>query len=220
MTVSASALAFLALTEVAQAARAVQADSHPYPLIRGGGLFLLFVGLGFLLGWMFQRRWIPFAIGGGITGFIASGLSALLPSLGAPSFAQIAGLVGSFVLEMGLIYLAISRFQRQPASAKELPEVQAPVEELQKVQAPVERTLVERRLVLGILLVVGLHFLVMGIAHGPLMTTLGIASTANALIGQYVVKKVPLRVLGVVDALLKLGFGAWMLLAYPALTFT
>lgn len=39
--------------------------SHPYPLIRGGGLLLVFVGLGFLLGWIFPSRWIPLATQGG-----------------------------------------------------------------------------------------------------------------------------------------------------------
>jgi hypothetical protein len=35
-----------------------------------------------------------------------------------------------------------------------------------------------------------------------------------------VAEGVPVRALGVLDALLKLGFGAWMLLAYPAVAFT
>ncbi|MFI5801703.1 DUF6609 family protein [Streptomyces sp. NPDC051561] len=190
---------------------------HPYPLIRGGGLFLLCVGLGFLLGWIFQSRWIPFAIGGGVAGFIASGLSALLPSLGSPSFVQIAGLVGSFVLEMGLIYLVISRYQKQQGLE---PEKQQGLEpEKQSTQQDLKQQPDERTLILTILFVVGLHFLTMGLAHGPLMTILGLATSANALIGLYVAKSLPVRALGVTDALLKLGFGAWMLLAYPAVTF-
>ncbi|MFJ2738644.1 DUF6609 family protein [Streptomyces sp. NPDC087440] len=169
---------------------------HPYPLIRGGGLFLLCVGLGFLLGWIVQSRWVPFAIGGGVAGFVASGLSALLPSLGSTSFVQIAGLVGSFVLEMGLIYLVVSRYQKQPEAERD-----------------------DRQLILRILFVVGLHFLTMGLAHGPLMTLLGALTSLNALIGLYVTRRAPVRVLGAGDAVLKLGFGAWMLLAYPAVTF-
>ncbi|CAM5456723.1 hypothetical protein GCM10010329_33240 [Streptomyces spiroverticillatus] len=175
---------------------AAEAVLHPYPLIRGGGLFLLCVGLGFLLGWIFQSRWIPFAIGGGVAGFVASGLSALLPSLGPTSFVQIAGLVGSFVLEMGLIYLVISSYQKQPEAERD-----------------------DRQLILRILFVVGLHFLTMGLAHGPLMTLLGALTSVNALIGLYVARRAPVRALGVSDAVLKLGFGAWMLLAYPAVTF-
>ncbi|WP_433543991.1 DUF6609 family protein (plasmid) [Streptomyces sp. CA-294286] len=218
-----NASTFLALTDV----------SHPYPLIRGGGLFLLFVGLGFLLGWIYQRRWIPLVIGGGVAGFAASGLSALLPSLGTPSFAQIAGLVASFVLEMGLIYLVISHFQRQQAEPPHESPHKQPFQRQQAQSTPQRHQYQqdlqpgssspsdsdERTLILRILLVVGLHFLVMGIAHGPLMTVLGLASTANALVGLYVAKWAPLRALGVTDAVLKLGFGTWMLVGYPAVTF-
>ncbi|MFF0739605.1 DUF6609 family protein [Streptomyces sp. NPDC004111] len=193
MTASALHTSLASLTPLVSLAEAAPGPPHPYPLIRGGGLFLLCVGLGFLLGWIFQRRWVPFAIGGGVAGFVASGLSALLPSLGSPSFVQIAGLAGSFVLEMGLIYLVVTRYQKQQQD--------------------------ERTLILSILFVVGLHFLLMGLAHGPLMTLLGVATSANALIGLYAAKRVPVRALGVTDALLKLGFGAWMLLAYPAVTF-
>ncbi|CAM3446131.1 DUF6609 family protein [Stackebrandtia soli] len=166
------------------------ADAHPFPLIRGGGLFLMCVGAGFLLGWLLPRWWVPLAIGGGAAGIIASGLSALLPSLGTPSWIHIAALAGSIVLEMGLIYLVVSRYKDAD----------------------------ERTMILAILFVVGLHFITMGAAHGPLIAILGVVTAANAAIGWYA-KAVPLRVLGIVDALLKLGFGAVMLLAYPALTY-
>ncbi|MFE3453257.1 DUF6609 family protein [Nonomuraea sp. NPDC059194] len=165
---------------------------HPYPLIRGGGLFLLFLGLGFLLSWIFRKNWLPFMIGGFATGLTASGLSALLPSLGSPSFVHIAGLVGAIVLEMGLIYLVVSRYKDAD----------------------------ERTLILAIFVVVGLHFLPMGLAHGPLIVLLGVATTINAFVGLRVARGVPMQVFGVVDALLKIGFGAVMLFAYPALTFT
>ncbi|MEU7897357.1 DUF6609 family protein [Nonomuraea sp. NPDC049152] len=171
---------------------ALALTAHPYPLIRGGGLFLLFLGLGFLLSWLFRKNWLPFVIGGFATGLTASGLSALLPSLGSPSFAHIAGLAGAIVLEMGLIYLVISRY----------------------------RDAGERTLILAILVVVGLHFLPMGLAHGPLIFLLGIVATINAFIGLKVARDVPMQVFGVVDALLKIGFGAVMLFVYPALTFT
>ncbi|WP_157244901.1 DUF6609 family protein [Nonomuraea typhae] len=165
--------------------------AHPYPLIRGGGLFLLFLGLGFLLSWIFRTRWLVFVIGGFATGLTASGLSALLPSLGSPSFAHIAGLAGAIVLEMGLIYLTVTRFKDAG----------------------------ERTLILAILFVVGVHFLPMGLAHGPLIVVLGLLLMANAVAGLKLTR-VPMQVFGILDALLKMGFGAVMLLAYPALTFT
>ncbi|TDE27836.1 hypothetical protein E1295_42885 [Nonomuraea mesophila] len=163
---------------------------HPYPLIRGGGLFLVGVGAGFLLSWIFRTYWLQFLIGGFAAGFVGSGLSALLPSLGSPSFAHIAGLVGSFVLEAGLIYLAITRTKGAG----------------------------DRTVLLWILFVVGVHFVPMGLAHGPLITILGLLTMANAAAGLRL-RSAPLPVFGVIDALLKLGFGAVMLFAYPALTF-
>lgn len=172
-----------ALTEVA-------AD-HPYPLIRGGGLFLTCVGAGFLLALLVPKWWMQFAIGGGVAGFIASGLSALLPSLGTPSAVQICALVGSFVLEMALIYLVITRYK----------------------DAGVDK------LVPAIFFVVGLHFITMGLAHGPLILTLGVLTSLNAAIAFRTSGTVPWRVHGFVDAFLKLGFGLWMVLGYPPYTY-
>ena len=163
---------------------------HPYPLIRGGGLFLMCVGAGFLLCWIFPKHWIPFAIGGGVAGFIASGLSALLPKIGTIAPVHIIALVGSMVLEMGLIYLAITRYKDAGT----------------------------RKLLMAILFVVGLHFIPMGLAHGPLILTLGVLCCLNAFVG-FQASRVDWRVFGVLDALLKLGFGLWMFLAYPAFTY-
>jgi hypothetical protein len=161
--------------------------AHPFPLIRGGGLFLIFVGLGFLLGCCFPRRSIPLAIGGFVAGFVASGLSALLPPLGTPSVVQVGALVAAIILEMGLIYLVVTRL----------------------------RGAGERTLSLGILLVVGVHFVIMGLAHGPLMALLGVATISNAAMGLWIFPKLPVRTLGIMDSLLKIGFGLWMLLLYP-----
>ncbi|MCG5219707.1 DUF6609 family protein [Streptosporangium soli] len=165
---------------------------HPYPLIRGGGLFLIFVGLGFLLGWLIPKIWMPLAIGGFVTGLVASGLSALLPSLGPPSLMHIAALVIAIIAEMGLIYLVLTKYREAD----------------------------ERTLILNILLVVGLHFIIMGLAHGPLIAILGVLVTLNAWIGLRFLPKVPLRALGMADGVLKIAFGLWMLLLYPALTYT
>jgi uncharacterized protein DUF6609 len=165
---------------------------HPYPLIRGGGLFLICVGACFLLSWVFRKHWLPFVIAGFVTGFVASGLSALLPSLGSVTALHIVGLAGAIVLEMGLIYLVLSRFKDAE----------------------------QERLILLILLVVGAHFVPMGLAHGPLITVLGLATMVNAAVGLRFAGSVPTRVVGITDAALKLGVGLVMLLAYPALTFT
>jgi hypothetical protein len=166
------------------------AADHPYPLIRGGGLFLICVGTGFLLSWLLPRYWAACAIAGGVAGFIASGLSALLPSLGTPSAVQISALVGSFLLEAGLIYLAVTRYKDAG----------------------------DRKLLMAILFVVGLHFITMGLAHGPLIATLGVLTVINAAIGFHA-KAISWKAFGIIDALLKLGFGLVMFLAYPAITY-
>jgi hypothetical protein len=170
---------------------AVQAaTAHPYPLIRGGGLFLMCVGAGFLLCWIFPKHWIPFAIGGGIAGFIASGLSALLPKIGTIHPIHIIALVGSMVLEMGLLYLAITKYKDAG----------------------------QRKLLMAILFVVGVHFIPMGLAHGPLIAILGVLCCLNAAIG-FRANNVAWQAFGVLDALLKLGFGFWMFAFYPAFTY-
>ncbi len=163
---------------------------HPYPLIRGGGLFLICVGTGFLLCWLMPKYWAQCAIAGGVAGFIASGLSALLPSLGTPTAVQISALIGSFLLEAGLIYLAVTRYKDAG----------------------------DRKLIMAILFVVGLHFITMGLAHGPLIAILGVLTTINAAIG-FNAQNISWKAFGIIDALLKLGFGLVMFLAYPALTY-
>lgn len=165
-------------------------EAHPFPLIRGGGLFLMGIGAGFLLGWIFPRAWVPFAIGGAVAGIVGSGLSALLPRLGPYQWPQVAALIGAIVIEMGLIYLVVSRYQDAG----------------------------QRTLLFAILFVVGVHFVIMGAAHGPLILVLGVLTMLNAGLA-LLVPGIPLRLGGFVDAALKLGFGAWMFFYYPAFTF-
>lgn len=161
---------------------------HPFPLIRGGGLFLCCVGLGLLLGWRSPRLWVPLAVAGFVAGGVASALSpALPPRLGAPSALQIGALVGAIVFEVAAIAYVVRRFQDD-----------------------------ERTQILSVLLVVGAHFVIMGLSHGPLMALLGAASVANAWAGLRLLPHVALERFGVFDALLKIGFGLWMLLFFPA----
>ncbi|GAA0970713.1 hypothetical protein GCM10009555_020080 [Acrocarpospora macrocephala] len=163
--------------------------THPYPLIRGGGIFLICVGLGFFLGLFFPRRWIPLAAGGFIVGFTGSGLSALLPSLGTPSILNIAALVVAVAFEAAVIVYLVKKIGDSD----------------------------ERRLTLSIMLVVGLHFVIMGLAHGPLIAALGILTAINATIGLFT--KTPIKPFFLSDSLLKIAFGVWMLAFYPAYTF-
>jgi hypothetical protein len=115
----------------------------------------------------------------------------LQPSLGLPMWVQIAALVIAIVVEMFLIWYVVTRYSAGG----------------------------ERALILSILLVVGLHFIIMGLAHGPLMTFLGIITVINALIGLRIAKSVSTTVLGIIDSILKITFGLWMLVLYPTFTF-
>ncbi|GAA0424941.1 hypothetical protein Acor_36810 [Acrocarpospora corrugata] len=164
---------------------------HPFPLIRGGGIFLICVGLGFFLGLFFPRKWIPLAAGGFIVGFTGSGLSALLPSLGTPSLLSIGALVAAVVFEVAVIVYLVRRLGDGD----------------------------ERRLTLSIMLVVGLHFAIMGPAHGPLIAALGVLTAVNAAIGLWAAPKAPITPFFLVDSVMKIAFGVWMLAFYPAYTF-
>lgn len=162
--------------------------AHPFPLIRGGGLFLISVGLGFLIGWMIPRYWVPLAVGGFVTGGILSSFGSLLaPPLGVPTVTQIAALIGAIIFEIVLIIYVNKRFSDD-----------------------------ERKLILSILIVVGLHFLIMGISYGPLMAVLGILTVGNAWIGLRYLPQLSLRTFGIVDSLLKIAFGIWMVALFPS----
>ncbi|GIH28755.1 hypothetical protein Aph01nite_70650 [Acrocarpospora phusangensis] len=169
----------------------IAALTHPYPLIRGGGIFLICVGLGFFLGLFFPRRWIPLAAGGFIAGFTCSGLSALLPSLGSPSFLNIAALVVAVLFEVAAIVYLVRKFGDSD----------------------------ERRLTLSIMLVVGLHFVIMGWAHGPLIAALGVLTAINAAVGLFALPNAPIKAFYLPDSVLKIAFGVWMLVFYPAYAF-
>ena len=73
----------------------------------------------------------------------------------------------------------------------------------------------ERTRDLGTLLVVGLHFLPMGIAFGPWIVALGLAASGLAAIGLLAAPAVPLRLLWGSDGVLKLAAGALMLVLEP-----
>jgi hypothetical protein len=60
------------------------------------------------------------------------------------------------------------------------------------------------------LVIVGAHFLPMWLAFGPRFFVLGLLCIGNAAIG-LLVATVPYDVTGVVDGVMKVGFGIWSL---------
>jgi hypothetical protein len=163
----------------------LSAWAHAFPLVRGGGLFILIIGAGVMLGGIFvRRRLLVLGIGAAAaSAAIALFAAQLAAPLGMPSRIQVGFLVGSIVLEAVLIRIVVAKFKKSG----------------------------ERALLLAILFVVGLHFLPMAGAFGPLCALLGLVLCANAAIGIWWNTALPLNRLWLSDGLIKTAFGALML---------
>jgi hypothetical protein len=155
-------------------------------MVRAGGLFILIMGAGVVLGGVFPRRRRAFLIAGGAVATIAIVVFAgtLTAPLGAPTRLQIWFLFGAILAEAVLVRVAVARYQSRG----------------------------ERSLLLAILFVVGLHFLPMAVAFGPLCAALGVAAGANAAVGLWLRPSLPLDRLWLIDGWIKIAFGALMLL--------
>jgi hypothetical protein len=169
----------------------VALPAHPFPLIRAGGLFLAIVGIAILLGALLpRRRWLLLAAGAALAAVVVS--VAALPlsrPLGVPTRAQVATLFFAVLVEVVAIAWVRSRLRTHP----------------------------ERSVVLAVLLVVGLHFLPMGVAFGPLIAVLGVLAAANAGVGLLLFRTTPLALLWVLDGLLKSVTGVFMFALAPRL---
>lgn len=160
---------------------------HPFPLIRGGGLFLICVGLGFLLGWLIPRWWIAFAGAGFALGIVASIYGAQLPpDLGSPTQLQVLAFYIAIAVEIVLIIAVNLRYKPD-----------------------------ERKQILGVLFVVGLHFVIMGVTFGPIIALLGVLVMLNAGLGWRALTHVPIKRIGIIDSVLKIAFGVFMFVFYP-----
>ena len=158
---------------------------HPYPMMRGAGLFVLLVGLGITVGGLLGKKYV-------VPMLIAGGLLAILSQIiqvkdvnnfgGAPTRAQFYALYIGITLEAMLIGLVVY-FIRDRGS---------------------------RRFWLWILLVVGIHFMVLAYAQGPPLLLLAILSIVNAIVGLRMPNVSYLK-FWVIDGVLKLAIGAWML---------
>ncbi len=165
--------------------------AHPFPLIRGGGLFLLLVGLSIVVGAVAPRRlWASFTAGVMIASAVVALTAVRLTApLGRPTAFQIESLMVAVFIEVMAIGWLGSRL----------------------------RAATERQRTLSILLVVGAHFFVMAPAFGPLVVLLGLASVVNALAGLRATAT-PWVAFWVVDGLLKAGVGGTMFWYAPRAT--
>lgn len=168
-----------------EAAPASLADA--FPLIRGGGVFLITVGAAMIFGASAMRlRYLALGAGA-LIGSVATALAAapLAAPHGAPDGFQLASLAAAVVLEVLAIVLL----------------------------GPVVARRGEPFKTAAILGIVGVHFLIMAPAFGPPIVALGVLSAANALLGA-TFPRYQLPAIWLLDGTLKLVAGAAMFCAH------
>ena len=158
---------------------------YAYPLIRSGGLFLIVIGVMIMAGALLPRfRNILVAVGLALASLVtALAAPSLARPLGVPSWQQLLVLVGSVLLEIVLIQVVVRYVYPRG----------------------------ERTIILSVLLVVGLHFLPMAVAFGPLIAILGILTILNASAGMWFRPNMNLSLIWFFDGLLKVAGGIIMM---------
>jgi hypothetical protein len=157
-------------------------------MVRAGGMFIAIMGAGVLLGAIIPNRRRSFLIVGAVAATVAIILAAarLSAPLGTPTRLQFMFLAGSIGAEAVLIRIAVAIYRRAN----------------------------ERTLLLAILFAVGLHFLPMAGAFGPLCAALGVTLCACAGTGLWLNSAIPLNRLWASDGMIKITFGAIMFFAF------
>jgi hypothetical protein len=161
--------------------------AHIYPLMRGGAVLFILVGLGIVIGGIGGRRWmLPSLIVGAILAVATmAGLSitkVIFAGLGSPPIMHWIIMGVAFGVEIILVNYVVFTIKDRNS----------------------------RQFWLWMLIVVGAHFLIFTFSHGPLAGLLGVICIINALIG-FRLKNINYRVFWVIDGFLKIGMGAWML---------
>lgn len=161
--------------------------AHTFPMIRAGGVFIFIMGAGVVLGALVPSRRRSLLIIGAVLATIAIVLSAarLSAPFGAPTSLQFWFLLSSILAEAIFVRIAVA-LCRQAS---------------------------ERSLLLAILVAVGLHFLPMAVAFGPLCAALGVTLCVCAGIGLWLRPGIALNRLWATDGFIKMAFGAIMFLA-------
>jgi hypothetical protein len=156
------------------------------PMTRAGGLFIAIIGLGVALGGAFPRGRKVLLVVGAVFATVA--LIVVGPHIQAenPSRQQVWFLFGSIALEVVLVRGAFALYKTDG----------------------------ERKLMLAILFAVGIHFVPMAGAFGPLCVALAIVCMGNAAIGLYLSRSSPLNALWTADGIVKILFGATMMLLH------
>jgi len=156
-------------------------------MVRAGGVFIFIMGAGVVLGALLprRRRWL-LVFGAAVATIAMVVLAARLSApFGRPSTLQLWFLFGSIGAEAILVRAAVALYRQAG----------------------------ERSLLLAILFAVGLHFLPMAVAFGPICAALGVTLCACAGCGLWLRPGIPLNWLWASDGFIKMAFGAVMLLA-------
>ena len=157
-----------------------------FPLMRGGGAFLVAIGLGILIGAFGGRKWrVIWLIAGAALGVLimaVGGATRLIFDEGVrPPIWQWVVLGIAFLVEGYLVSVVVRKF----------PDIDS------------------RAFWMWMLFIVGAHFLILGLSHGPICALLAIVCMINAVIGLRSAS-VDLRVFWAIDGVLKIGAGALM----------
>ncbi|MBG6237685.1 hypothetical protein IWX78_000628 [Mycetocola sp. CAN_C7] len=157
-----------------------------FPLMRGGGALLVAIGFGILVGSFRGRKWrVTWLIAGAAVGILimaVGGATRLIFDDGVrPEIWQWVVLGIAFLVEGYLVSVVVRKF----------PDIDS------------------RPFWMWMLFIVGAHFLILGLSHGPICALLAIVCMVNAWIGLRATS-FDLRLFWAIDGVLKIGAGALM----------
>ena len=156
-------------------------------MVPAGGLFIAIVGVGILSGALFPNK-RDFSL---VCAFVVATAALILfggrlmAPFGNPTRLQLWFLFGSIALEIILFCFAMPRYRRRG----------------------------ERSARLASLFIVGIHFLPMAVAFGPMCLALGLVLCLCSAAGLWLRPDLSLNGLWAADGLLKIAFGSVMMLA-------
>jgi hypothetical protein len=159
--------------------------THPFPMIRAGGAFLVVAGVLFGIGWMLPKLFGLFmSLAFGIGFMTAWAVLQIEPDLGPVRWLDVAALALAFALEaVALVWMY--RVVKD-----------------------------ERRSDAWVLILVGLHFLPMVVLLGPLSLVLVTLTVANGW-AALLATRVSILPFGLIDSAIKIGIGVWLFVGYP-----
>lgn len=158
--------------------------AETFPLMRGGGLFLVLIGLGIAVGGVLPRLRIHALVAGAALGVVAMAVAGItkwsFDGIGYPAWWQWTALGVAALLEGWLVSLVVRRY-----------------------------TFGSREFWLAMLFVVGAHFLVLTVSHGPICGLLAFFCMSNVALA-WLLPSVKVDHVWTADGSLKVIGGALM----------